>query len=89
MDRVRARPNPDLKLLGAVITLHDKRTTLARDVQKAVKEVFGGQVFATTISKSIRLEESPAHRETIFTFAPQSSGAYEYYRLCEEVIERV
>jgi chromosome partitioning protein len=89
VDRVRARPNPDLKLLGAVITLHDRRTTLARDVQKAVKEVFGGQVFATTISKSIRLEESPAHREAIFTFAPQSSGAYEYYRLCEEVIERV
>jgi chromosome partitioning protein len=89
VDRIRARPNPDLKLLGAVITLHDKRTTLARDVQKAVAGVFGGRVFETTISKSIRLEESPAHREAIFTFSPQSSGAYEYYRLCEEVIERV
>ncbi len=89
VDRIRARPNPELKLLGAVITLHDKRTTLSRDVQKAVTEVFGGRVFETTISKSIRLEESPAHRESIFTFAPQSSGAYEYYRLCEEVIERV
>jgi len=89
VDRIRARPNPDLKLLGAVITLHDKRTTLSRDVHKAVTEVFGGRVFDTTISKSIRLEESPAHRESIFTFAPQSSGAYEYYRLCEEVIERV
>jgi chromosome partitioning protein len=89
VDRIRSRPNPRLKLLGAVITLHDKRTTLARDVKKAVHEVFGGQVFKTTISKSIRLEESPAHRESIFTFAPQSSGAYEYYRLCEEVIERV
>ena len=89
VDRIRSRPNPDLKLLGAVITLHDKRTTLARDVHKAVTEVFGGRVFDTTISKSIRLEESPAHRESIFTFAPQSSGAYEYYRLCEEVIERV
>jgi chromosome partitioning protein len=89
VDRIRARPNPDLKLLGAVITLHDRRTTLSRDVQKAIGEVFGGRVFETTISKSIRLEESPAHRESIFTFAPQSSGAYEYYRLCEEVIERV
>ncbi len=89
VDKIRARPNPDLKLLGAVITLHDKRTTLARDVQKAIGDVFGGRVFETTITKSIRLEESPAHRETIFTFAPQSSGAYEYYRLCEEVIERV
>jgi chromosome partitioning protein len=89
VERIRARPNPDLKLLGAVITLHDKRTTLSRDVQKAITGVFGGRVFETTISKSIRLEESPAHRESIFTFAPQSSGAYEYYKLCEEVIERV
>jgi chromosome partitioning protein len=89
VERIRARPNPDLKLLGAVITLHDKRTTLSRDVQKAIIGVFGGRVFETTISKSIRLEESPAHRESIFTFAPQSSGAYEYYKLCEEVIERV
>jgi chromosome partitioning protein len=89
VEKIRSRPNPDLKLLGAVITLHDKRTTLARDVQKAVKGVFAGRVFHTTISKSIRLEESPAHKESIFSFAPQSSGAYEYYKLCEEVIERV
>jgi chromosome partitioning protein len=89
VEKIRSRPNPDLKLLGAVITLHDKRTTLSRDVQKAIGGVFGGRVFATTITKSIRLEESPAHKESIFSFAPQSSGAYEYYRLCEEVIERV
>jgi chromosome partitioning protein len=89
VEKIRARPNPNLKLLGAVITLHDKRTTLSRDVQKAITEVFGDRVFQTTISKSIRLEESPAHKESIFTFAPQSTGAYEYYRLCEEVIERV
>jgi chromosome partitioning protein len=89
VEKIRSRPNPDLKLLGAVITLHDKRTTLSRDVQKAISDVFGDRVFETTISKSIRLEESPAHRESIFTFAPQSTGAYEYYRLCEEVIERV
>ena len=89
VEKIRSRPNPELKLLGAVITLHDKRTTLSRDVQKAIGEVFGDRVFQTTISKSIRLEESPAHKESIFTFAPQSSGAYEYYKLCEEVIERV
>ncbi len=89
VEKIRARPNPELKLLGAVITLHDKRTTLSRDVQKAIFDVFGDRVFQTTISRSIRLEESPAHRESIFTFAPQSTGAYEYYRLCEEVIERV
>jgi chromosome partitioning protein len=89
VEKIRSRPNPELKLLGAVITLHDKRTTLSRDVQKEIRQVFGDRVFRTTITKSIRLEESPAHKESIFTFAPQSTGAYEYYRLCEEVIERV
>ena len=89
VEKIRSRPNPELKLLGALITLHDKRTTLSRDVQKAITEVFGTRVFQTTITKSIRLEESPAHRESIFTFAPQSTGALEYYKLCEEVIERV
>jgi chromosome partitioning protein len=89
VEKIRSRPNPNLKLLGAVITLHDKRTTLSRDVQKAIAQVFGDRVFHTTITRSIRLEESPAHKESIFTFAPQSSGANEYYRLCEEVIERV
>jgi len=89
VEKIRSRPNPSLKLLGAVITLHDKRTTLSKDVRKAIADVFGNRVFRTTITKSIRLEESPAHKESIFEFAPQSSGAYEYYRLCEEVIERV
>jgi chromosome partitioning protein len=89
IEKVRARPNPALRILGVVITMHDKRTSLARDIRDQIQRVFGDRVFRTTISKSVRLEESPAHRESIFTFAPQSSGAYEYYRLCEEVIERV
>jgi chromosome partitioning protein len=87
--KIRSRPNPNLKLLGALITLHDKRTTLARDVQKAISGTFGDRIFKTTITKSIRLEESPAHKESIFTFAPQSSGALEYYKVTEEILERV
>jgi branched-subunit amino acid ABC-type transport system permease component len=51
--------------------------------------LFGGKVFRTVIAKSVRLEESPAYKESIFTFAPGSSGATDYYSLCEEVIERV
>lgn len=89
MDKVRARPNPDLRLLGVLITLHDRRTTLSRDVQKKIQESFGEKVFKTVINKNVRLEESPAHKEAIFTFAPRSRGAYEYYSLSEEVIARV
>lgn len=89
VEKVRARPNPNLKVMGVLITLLDKRTTLARDIHEQIKGVFGEKVFDTVISKSVRLEESPAYKESIFTFAPNSSGAVEYARLCEEVLSRV
>jgi chromosome partitioning protein len=88
-EKVRQRPNPELQILGVVITMHDKRTALGRDIQEQIRKVFGDKVFRTVISKSVRLEESPAYRESIFTFAPESSGATEYYSLCEEVMDRV
>lgn len=88
IERVRQRPNPGLKILGVLITMHDKRTALARDIRAQIQKVFGGSVFNTVITKSVRLEESPAYKESIFTFAPESTGATEYYRLCEEVIDR-
>ena len=89
IEKVRARPNPDLQILGVVVTLHDKRTLLGRDVLAQIGEVFGGKVFDTVITKSVRLEESPAYRESIFSYAPNSSGAMEYYKLSEEVLARV
>ena len=89
IDKVRQRPNPELRILGVVITMHDKRTALARDIREQIQKVFGGKMFRTVIAKSVRLEESPAYKESIFSFAPDSSGATDYYSLCEEVIERV
>ena len=89
VERIKARPNPQLDVLGVLVTLHDKRTTLSKDIYDQICQVFGDKVFETTISRSVRLEESPAYRESIFTFAPNSSGAIEYANLCEEVIRRV
>ena len=89
IEKVRARANPQLRILGVVITMHDKRTSLARDIRQQIDKVFGKKVFRTVITKSVRLEESPAYKESIFRFAPESSGATEYYRLCEEVMDRV
>jgi chromosome partitioning protein len=89
IEKVKARPNPTLELLGVLVTLHDKRTTLAREVHEQIKRVFGPKLFDTVITKSVRLEESPAYKESIFSFAPNSSGAIEYGNLCEEVMRRV
>jgi len=89
IDKIKIRANPQLQILGALITMYDKRTLLAKDILEQIQNVFGLKVFNTVITKSVRLEESPAYRESIFTFAPRSTGAYEYYRLSEEVLSRV
>ena len=89
IDKIKARLNPQLQILGAVITLYDRRTLLSKEVGEEIRKVFGSKVFETLVSKSVRLEESPAHREPIFSYAPRSSGAFEYYKLSEEVLSRV
>jgi chromosome partitioning protein len=89
IDKIKARPNTQLQLLGVLVTMFDRRTILSRQVLEEIRGVFGPLVFETVITKSVRLEEAPAHQTSIFEHAPNSSGAYEYYRLCEEVLQRV
>jgi chromosome partitioning protein len=89
VEKVRSRANPALQIMGVLITMHDRRTSIARDIKLQIQKVFGAKVFNTVITKSVRLEESPAYKESIFTFAPDSSGASEYYTLSEEVMDRV
>ncbi|HEK84999.1 MAG: ParA family protein [Candidatus Saccharicenans sp.] len=88
IDKVKRIANPDLEILGVIITLHDKRTNISKDVVDRIIEVFGDKVFKTYISKSVKLEESPAYKESIFTFAPDSIGAIQYKQIAEELLER-
>jgi chromosome partitioning protein len=89
IEKIKARPNPELNLLGVVVTLYDKRTTISHDVEKHIRGVFGDKAFKTVITRSVRLEESPAHKMSIFEYAPRSSGAIEYENLSREVLKRV
>jgi chromosome partitioning protein len=86
--KIRKNVNPNLQVLGVLITLHDRRTNISRDAVERIKRVFGRKVFKTMISKSVKLEESPAYRESIFTYAPDSVGAIQYKKLAQEVIRR-
>lgn len=88
IEKVRSRPNPELDILGVLITLFDKRTSLSKDVEAHIRKVFGEKTFKTIITRSVRLEESPAHKEAIFSYSPNSSGAIEYNKLCKEVLKR-
>ncbi|MCR4396862.1 MAG: ParA family protein, partial [Candidatus Saccharicenans sp.] len=88
IEKVKRIANPDLEILGVIITLHDRRTNISKDVVDRIIEVFGDKVLKTYISKSVKLEESPAYKESIFTFAPDSIGALQYKSVAEELIER-
>lgn len=88
IDKVRKVANPNLQVLGVMITMHDKRTNISKDVVTRIKKVFGNKVFKTIVSKSVKLEESPAYKESIFTFAPDSVGAVQYQKVAEEIIKR-
>ncbi len=88
IEKVKKIANTGLKIIGILITLHDKRTNISKDAVKRIKKVFGKTVFRTIISKSVKLEESPAYRESIFTYAPNSVGAIQYKKVAEEIIRR-
>jgi chromosome partitioning protein len=89
IEKVRQRPNPELNLLGVLVTLVDRRTVLSKDVEDHIRKVFGDKAFKTTITRSVRLEEAPAHKKSIFAYAPRSSGSEEYDQLSKEVLKRV
>lgn len=86
-EKVRSRSNPDLMLLGVVVTMYDSRTVIAKDSVERIKKLFGNKLFKTFISRNVRLEESPAYKESIFTFAPNSKGADEYQLLAKEIVK--
>ncbi len=88
IEKVKKVTNPGLEIIGVIITMHDRRTNISKDAVDRIKKVFGNKVFRNIISKSVKLEESPAYKESIFTFAPYSVGAHQYKKLAEEIIKR-
>jgi chromosome partitioning protein len=70
IEKVRSRPNPDLEILGVLVTLFDKRTVLSKDVAEHIRKVFGKKAFQTIITRSVRLEESPLTRKLFLPTLP-------------------
>ncbi len=89
VERIQSSYNPELRVLGILLTMFDARTNLSRDVEANVRSFFAERVFKTVIPRNVRLAEAPSHGQPIFQYAPQSQGASAYRSLAEEVIERV
>lgn len=88
LDLIRENLGKDINILGAVLTMYDRRNRLARKVAKEVRRNFPGYVFDTIIPRNTDIAEAPGHGKTIFQFKPESAGALAYKRLAEEVIKR-
>lgn len=86
---VKKRLNPELELLGILVTMYDGRTNLAVQVSEEVKKYFGKKVFKTMIPRAVKLSEAPSFGEPIVRYAPKSKGAAAYKSLCQEVLKRV
>jgi chromosome partitioning protein len=80
--------NPRLTVAGMILTMHDGRTRLARDVEREVREHFPDLVFDTVVPRNVRLGEAPSFGLPVVRHAPRSAGSAAYLRLAREVAAR-
>ncbi len=89
MQRVQQGPNPELEILGVVMTMYDSRTTLAEQVEAEVAKHFGDKVFSSVVPRNVRLAEAPSYGKSILEHDKWSKGARAYKQLAKEVLNRV
>ncbi len=87
-EQVKKRLNPNLALLGVVLTMYDTRNNLAREVKNEVRRCFPDHLFETVVPRNVRLSEAPSHGKSIIHYAIKSTGAHAYLGLAKEVILR-
>lgn len=88
LDKVKARLNPNLEILGVLGTMYDARTLHSREVLDTVRGAFGDLVFETTIARTVKFPDAAVAGEPISQYAPTSNGAQAYAQLAREVLSR-
>lgn len=88
IDQIRATLNPGLEIQGVVLTMHDARTTLSREVADEVRAFFGPKVYESVIPRNTRVAEAPSHGKPILLYDYDCAGSQAYIRLATEIIER-
>jgi chromosome partitioning protein len=85
---VQRELNPRLTVAGMLLTMHDNRTRLGRDVEREVREHFADLVFDTVIPRNVRVGEAPSYGLPVTHHDPHSAGAEAYFELAKEVAAR-
>ncbi len=84
---IREHIKSELEILGAVITMYDKRNKLSSDVMDQLYQYFPNNIFRSIIPRTVRLAEAPSFGQSIFHYEPRGKGAKAYQRLAEEILE--
>lgn len=87
MDLVTKNLGTQNEILGAVLTMYDRTSSLNRAVAREIRRKFPGYVFETVIPRNTKLAEAPSHGKSIMHYAPYSHGAKAYQKLAEEIID--
>lgn len=82
---IQEHVHSDLTILGAVITMFDKRNRLSKAVLEDINSHFPYRVFESIIPRNVRLAEAPSFAQTIFEYDRVSPGAFAYKKLAQEV----
>ena len=85
---VQRELNPGLSVAGMLLTMHDGRTRLARDVEDEVRAHFPELVFDTVIPRNVRVSEAPSFGRAVIHHDPHCAGADAYFELAKEVAAR-
>jgi chromosome partitioning protein len=88
IELIRESLHPELKIMGALLTLYDRRNRLARQVVQEVNTHFPGYVFRSVIPRSVRLAEAPSYGKSILDFDAFSKGARAYKAVAREILDR-
>lgn len=88
IDQIRATLNPHLEIQGVVLTMHDQRLSLSKEVAENVRAFFGPKVYETVIPRNTRVAEAPSHGKPILLYDYDCAGSQAYIRLATEIIDR-
>jgi chromosome partitioning protein len=86
IDIVTKKFNPELKILGVLLTMYDKRNKLTEFVEQDVRSCLGKLVFETTIPRNIKLSESPSYGKPAIIYDHKCSGSIAYMHLASEIL---
>jgi chromosome partitioning protein len=89
IERIRARFNPELSILGVALTMYDRRNNLSSQVSDDVRACLGKVVFETVIPRNVRLSEAPSHGIPALIYDHRCSGSEAYMALARELIARL